>query len=119
MAKGGEDEGAARRGRQAQGRRQPPPPRAARSSIPATAQLAYEAKDAKAEAGQLTIESPNPSGTPHNIALEGAGIDEKGEVVTDGGVSTVKATVKKGEYTFYCSVPGHREGGMLGKLTVE
>jgi plastocyanin len=88
-------------------------------NIPATAQLAYEAKAAKAKAGELTIESPNPSGTPHNIALEGAGIDEKGKVVTDGGVSTVKATVKKGEYTFYCSVPGHREGGMLGKLTVE
>ena len=40
----------------------------------------------------MTIESPNPSGTPHNIALEGEGVDEVGEVVQDGGVSEVKAT---------------------------
>jgi plastocyanin len=87
--------------------------------IPATAQLAYETEAATAEAGKLTLKSPNPSGTPHNIALEGGGVNEIGEVVTDGGVSEISATVKKGEYTFYCSVPGHREGGMLGKLTVE
>ena len=87
--------------------------------IPATAQLAYETNQAEAEAGSLTITSPNPSGTPHNIALEGGGIDEKGEVVQDNGVSEITADVKPGEYTFYCSVPGHREGGMEGKLTVK
>jgi plastocyanin len=87
--------------------------------IPATAQLAYETEAATAEAGELTLKSPNPSGTPHNIALEGGGVDEIGEVVTNNGVSEISATVKKGEYTFYCSVPGHREGGMVGKLTVK
>ena len=69
--------------------------------------------------GALTIKSPNPSGTPHNIALEGNGVNEEGEVVQDGGVSKVEADLKPGEYTFYCSVPGHREGGMDGKLTVK
>ena len=87
--------------------------------IPATGQLAYETNKAEAEAGSLTIKSPNPSGTPHNIALEGGGVDEEGEVVQDGGVSEITADVKAGEYTFYCSVPGHREGGMEGKLTVK
>ncbi len=88
-------------------------------TAPSTPQLAYETNAAEAEPGPLTIRSPNPSGTPHNIALEGGGVNEIGEVVTNGGVSRVEATVKKGEYTFYCSVPGHRDGGMLGKLTVE
>ena len=87
--------------------------------ILSTAQLAYETDKAEAEAGSLTIKSPNPSGTPHNIALEGDGIDEKGEVVTNDGVSEITAEVKPGEYTFYCSVPGHREGGMEGTLTVK
>ena len=88
-------------------------------TIPATAQLAFETNAATAKPGQLTLKAPNPSGTPHNIAIEGPGANAKGKVVQDGGVSEVSATVKKGQYTFYCSVPGHREGGMLGKLTVK
>ncbi|MEA2142490.1 MAG: hypothetical protein QOI64_920, partial [Solirubrobacteraceae bacterium] len=39
--------------------------------------------------------------------------------VTSGGVSQFSVTVKPGQYTFYCTVPGHREGGMVGKLTVK
>jgi hypothetical protein len=64
-------------------------------TIPATAQLAYENTSATAEAGELKIDSPNPSGTPHNIALRGGGIDEKGEVVTNNGVSTITATSRR------------------------
>ena len=88
-------------------------------TIPATAQLAYETDAATAPPGQLEIESPNPSETPHNIALEGpGGVDEVGEVVQDGGTSTINVNVRDGEYTFYCSVQGHREGGMEGTLVV-
>jgi plastocyanin len=85
----------------------------------ATPGLAYEANAATAEAGALTIRSPNPSGTPHNIALELESGDEIGEVVQDGGVSEIQVDVEPGEYVFYCSVAGHREGGMEGTLTVE
>jgi plastocyanin len=81
--------------------------------------LAYEFGSAEASAGPLTINSVNESSVDHNIALEGNGVNEEGEVVKDGGTSTVEAEVQPGEYTFYCSVPGHREGGMEGKLTVE
>ncbi len=81
--------------------------------------LAYEFGSAEATAGPLTINSVNDSSVDHNIALEGAGVNEEGEVVKDGGTSTVEATVKPGEYTFFCSGPGHREGGMEGKLTVK
>ena len=74
---------------------------------------------ATAPPGALTLNSKNDASIPHNIAVEGSGIDEKGPVVQGGKVSTVKVTLKAGEYTFYCSVPGHREGGMVGKLTVK
>ena len=69
--------------------------------------------------GSSPINSPNEASIPHNIALEGGGVNEEGEVVQDGGVSEISADVQPGEYTFFCSVPGHREGGMEGKLTVK
>ena len=88
--------------------------------IPAAAAgLAYASNAATAPPGALTIRSPNPASVPHNIALEGGGIDEVGPVVEKDGTSEIKVTVKAGEYTFYCSVEGHRAGGMEGQLVVK
>jgi uncharacterized cupredoxin-like copper-binding protein len=81
--------------------------------------LAYTFGGAEAPAGPLAMNSPNESSVPHNIAIEGEGVDEKGPVVQDGGVSKISFEARAGTYTYYCSVPGHREGGMLGKLTVK
>jgi len=39
-------------------------------------------------------------------------------VIQNGAVSSIDVNVNAGEYTFYCSVPGHRAGGMEGTLTV-
>ena len=90
-------------------------------TIPAaeTGALAYEFASAEAAPGAVTIASPNESSVPHNIALEGGGLNEEGPVVQGGAVSEIKVTLKAGEYTFFCSVPGHREGGMQGTLTVK
>ena len=80
--------------------------------------LLFIPQAAEAPAGKLTIKSPNKAATPHNVALEGAP-NAIGKVVTNGGVSQIDVNVKPGTYTFYCSVTGHGEGGMLGKLTVK
>ena len=85
----------------------------------ASGALAYQFGSAEAKPGEITINSKNDASIPHDIAIEGNGVAEKGEVVQDGGTSTLKADLKPGDYTFYCSVPGHREGGMEGKLTVK
>jgi mono/diheme cytochrome c family protein len=82
-------------------------------------QLAYITKQATAPAGPLEIDSKNAASIPHDIAIEGPGANAKGKEVQGGGTSTIKVTVKAGKYTFYCSVPGHREGGMEGTLTVK
>ena len=87
--------------------------------IPVGTGLSYKFAGAEAPAGKITIESVNEQSTDHNIAVEGDGVDEKGPVVKDGGTSKIDVDLKPGEYTFYCSVPGHREGGMEGKLTVK
>ena len=87
-------------------------------SIPADpgGQLAFQYKTAEAPPGPITIEMPNKSGVPHDIAIDGLG---KGEV-TPNGTSSFKATLAAGKtYTYYCSVPGHRAAGMEGKLTVK
>jgi plastocyanin len=85
----------------------------------ASSGLAFRFADAEAPAGQLTIDSVNDQSTDHNIAVDGNGVDEKGEVVANGDTSSISVDLKPGEYSFYCSVPGHREGGMEGKLTVK
>jgi plastocyanin len=89
-------------------------------SIPvAAAGLAYQFANATANAGQIKIESKNDQPVDHDIAVEGNGVNAKGEVVQGGGTSQFTTDLKPGTYTFFCSVPGHREGGMQGKLTVK
>jgi plastocyanin len=90
-------------------------------SIPTdpSGQLAYQFSAATATAGKVEIDSKNPSSTPHDIAIEGGGVNAKGEVVQGGGVSKLTVTLKPGSYTFFCTVPGHREAGMQGKLVVK
>jgi plastocyanin len=80
---------------------------------------AYKFADATATAGSVKITSKNPQTTQHNIAIDGNGVDQKGEVVANNGTSTVTVDLKPGNYTFYCSVDGHRQAGMQGKLTVK
>jgi mono/diheme cytochrome c family protein len=84
-------------------------------------QLLYLVAEASAPPGMLEIVSANDSSTPHDIALQ-AGDDGpvlgEGEDVSNGGVSRISVDVRPGIYTFYCTLPGHREGGMQGTLTV-
>ena len=80
--------------------------------------LAFTAAKAVARAGAIRLVMDNESAVEHNIAVRGGGIDKKGPVVEQGGVSRLGVTLKPGKFTFYCSVPGHEEGGMRGTLTV-
>ena len=81
-------------------------------------QLAYETKQLSAKAGKVTIDMTNMSPVEHNVTIaEGAKV--LGATPTfSGGSKSVTVTLKPGTYTFYCSVPGHRQAGMEGKLTV-
>jgi uncharacterized cupredoxin-like copper-binding protein len=81
--------------------------------------LAYQFGSATASAGQVEIDSPNKSSVDHDIAIEGNGVSKAGPVVKNGAVSKISVSLKPGQYTFFCSVPGHRQGGMEGKLTVK
>lgn len=82
-------------------------------------QLLYSFKNAQAKPGSVTINSPNKSSVPHNIAIQGLGASQIGPIGQGGHISTLHVTLKPGTYTFYCSVDAHRQGGMQGKLTVK
>ena len=83
-----------------------------------TGALAFVTTRATAEAGELEFVMPNESPVQHNIAVRN-GSDTKGPVVGTGGTSRFTKALEPGSYTFYCSVPGHEDGGMKGELTVE
>jgi plastocyanin len=80
--------------------------------------LSFDQTELSAAAGALTIELMNESGIPHNVEVEGNGVEEVSETITEGSTS-LNLDLEPGEYTYYCAVPGHREGGMEGTLTVE
>jgi plastocyanin len=82
-------------------------------------QLKFDKSALSAKPGKVTIVMKNPSTLPHDVAIEGNGVEAKGKVVNQGGTSTATATLKAGTYTFYCSVDGHRQAGMEGTLTVK
>jgi plastocyanin len=86
------------------------------SAVPG--KLAFNTKTLTAKAGKVTLTMANPSTFSHGIAIEGKGVDKNGKAVGHGATSTVTADLKPGTYTFYCPVPGHRAGGMVGTLTV-
>jgi plastocyanin len=86
----------------------------------ATSGLAYNTKSATAKAGKVTVDFTNPQPLTHDVAIEDSSGKTIGqtELIAEGNDSTV-VDLKPGTYTFYCTVPGHREAGMEGTLTVK
>ena len=83
-------------------------------------QLAFTSDSATAKAGKVTVNFTNTSPVPHDVRIESSGGEEVGgtEVLSEGSESA-KVDLKPGEYTYFCSVPGHRQAGMEGTLTVK
>jgi uncharacterized cupredoxin-like copper-binding protein len=82
--------------------------------------LAFEQESLEVAAGEVTFEFDNPATVPHDFVIEDAqGNDVARTDVITNDSDSVTVDLEPGEYTFYCSVPGHREGGMEGPLTVE
>jgi plastocyanin len=83
-------------------------------------QLAYTTTEATAKAGKVTVDFNNPQGLTHDVAIESSSGEEVGktELIAEGSDSTT-VNLKPGTYHFYCTVPGHREAGMEGTLTVK
>ena len=82
--------------------------------------LAYSSDTATSKAGKVTVSFDNSQSIAHDVAIENSSGETIGqtELVSGGSDSTV-VNLKPGTYHFYCTVPGHREAGMEGTLTVK
>jgi plastocyanin len=82
--------------------------------------LAFTSDEATAKAGKATINFTNESPVPHDVRIEDENGKELGgtEVLSEGSESA-EVELKPGTYTYFCSVPGHRQAGMEGTLTVK
>jgi plastocyanin len=83
--------------------------------------LAYTPSEASAKAGNVTIDFDNSQPVQHDVVVEDSSGEDVGgtDLIASESTSVTLQEMKAGDYTFYCSVPGHREGGMEGTLTVK
>jgi uncharacterized cupredoxin-like copper-binding protein len=64
----------------------------------------------------VTITVTNDGALQHDFVIEDT--DFATELIDGGGNAELVVNLPAGEYTYFCSVPGHREAGMEGTLTV-
>lgn len=83
------------------------------------AALAYDTTELSAKSGKVTIDFDNPAPLEHNVVIEQDGKELAGFEPIVEGEEELTAELEAGTYTFFCSVPGHREAGMEGTLTVK
>jgi plastocyanin len=89
-------------------------------STPSGSDLAFDQKDVTAKAGSVTIDFDNKEALQHDVKVEDSSGQELGGTdLVSSGTATATVDLQPGTYTFFCSVPGHREAGMEGTLTVK
>jgi uncharacterized cupredoxin-like copper-binding protein len=82
-------------------------------------QLRYTTRNLSAKAGKITIDFKNMAPVMHNMTIARGKTVLAATPTFQGGARTLTMHLKPGTYVFYCSVPGHRQAGMEGKLTVQ
>lgn len=87
-----------------------------------SASLSVSAKDFSfdktsltAKAGSIEIALKNAGVVEHDFSIEGSDFIVQAK---PGASATGRTSLSAGTYIYFCSVPGHRQQGMQGTLTV-
>jgi plastocyanin len=80
--------------------------------------LSFDSKLLSAKSGMVTIAFTNASPVEHNVTVAQGSTVVGATPTFTGGAKTLTVKLKPGTYTFYCTVPGHRQAGMEGTLKV-
>ena len=79
-------------------------------------ELAFEPAEFEIPADTpTTINLTNSGALPHNFSITDQDVSVDLEA---GGSTSFEVNLPAGEYEFFCAVPGHADGGMVGTLTV-
>ena len=72
------------------------------------------------KAGQYTFVVHNAGKIPHDLVVSGPHVTGTANtpLISPGKDATLKVGLSAGIYTLYCAVPGHRQLGMVAKLSV-
>jgi uncharacterized cupredoxin-like copper-binding protein len=65
----------------------------------------------------VTINLTNQGALPHSFDIDELGVNSGDIAAGQSGTVTINAA--PGTYQYYCAVPGHKEAGMVGTLTVQ
>jgi plastocyanin len=82
-------------------------------------QIAYDKKALSSKPGAVTIDFDNPSQISHDVAIAKGSQELAKSPLIAQSKTTVTTDLAPGSYVFYCTVPGHREAGMQGTLSVK
>jgi plastocyanin len=79
--------------------------------------IAFTATELQAPADtDVTLTLTNTGVAQHDLVIEGT--DYGTPLLNTGESASFTFNLPAGEYTYYCTVPGHRAAGMVGKLIV-
>lgn len=82
--------------------------------------LRWDKQTYETTAGDVTFVVRNTSQAAHNFGVQGNGVNAISKYFK--GSEAINFTIKDlkpGEYLIVCTVPGHRESGMVARLTVK
>ncbi len=80
--------------------------------------FAFDPSSISAPAGIDAIKF-NSTEALHTFVFAGGKVPGFKLEASSGNSEQLKVNLKPGKYTFYCDIPGHREAGMEGTLTVK